>query len=117
MKKGRIIDISVVTIIILVLIAITVPTFIKSRNASCQNGCINNLRMIDSAKEQWALANHKTNGEEVVILRANEYIKGNTTPICPENGAYKYNVIGKNPECSGVTSNKFGPVIPHKLPE
>lgn len=69
-----------------------------------KNRCINNLRMIDSAKEQSALANKwgagmgcdKAGAKSIV----NTYIKGNTTPECTAGGTYKYNPIGENPECS-----------------
>jgi hypothetical protein len=101
----------------LVCLAIAIPSFIKARNVCAQNACINNLRCIDSAKEQWALASQKTNGEEVVIAEINRYLKGNTAPVCPQGGTYTYNVIGKNPECSGVSKMKGGPAIPHRLPE
>jgi competence protein ComGC len=38
------------------LAAIAIPSFIKARNTAQMNGCINNMRMIDAGKEQWALA-------------------------------------------------------------
>ena len=56
--------------------------------------------MIDAGKQQWALANHKTNGDAVVVSGVNEYIKGNTTPVCPAGGQYTYNPIGSLPVCS-----------------
>jgi hypothetical protein len=62
--------------------------------------CVNNLRQIDAAKEQWAMANSKTNGQAVVISEVNAYIKGNTTPRCPAGGRYTYNAVGVNPVCS-----------------
>lgn len=65
-----------------------------------QQSCMNNLRIIDAGKEQWAMVSRKTNGQPVVISGVNEYIKGNTTPVCPEGGTYSYNVIGSNPNCS-----------------
>ena len=66
---------------------------------SRKNACINNMRMIDSAKEQWALANRRASGDEPVIDQVNEYIKGNRTPICGAGGKYTYHVIGENPTC------------------
>jgi hypothetical protein len=94
-----------------VLAAFVLPCFIKSRNFTAPNGCINNLRMIDSAKESWALAKQKTNGEDVVTSEVNAYIRGNTTPVCPAGGTYSYNVVGSNPTCT-ITN----PTI-HRLPE
>ena len=65
-----------------------------------RNACINNLRQIDSGKEQWALANRIGDNEQADISGVNEYIKGNRTPICPAGGTYTYNAMGADPECS-----------------
>jgi len=48
------ITLSVIGIIAVVLLAIALPSFIKARNTSAQQACINNLRQIDAGKEQWA---------------------------------------------------------------
>jgi hypothetical protein len=37
------------------LAAIAIPNFIRARTTSQTNVCIDNLRMIDAAKQQWAL--------------------------------------------------------------
>jgi hypothetical protein len=87
-------------IFILLLASVALPSFIKPRNYVCQPACINNLRIIAAAKEEWARVEGKTNGEEVVIAEVNHYIRGNTTPQCPGGGSYTYNVMGRNPTCS-----------------
>jgi len=80
--------------------AITIPAFVKARDTSMQNACVNNMRFIDSAKEQWALENAREDGAIVDTDGVNQYIKGQTTPICPKGGRYDYHVIGDDPECS-----------------
>jgi len=65
-----------------------------------RNACINNLRMLDAAKEQWALATGQNEGATVNVREVNEYIRGNTTPTCPAGGTYTYNTIGADPQCS-----------------
>jgi len=72
-----------------------------------RNRCINNLRQIDSAKEQSALANKWADGDFAVIPVIVQYIKGSALPVCPSGGKYDVGVIGKNPKCS---------VPGHKLP-
>lgn len=80
--------------------AIAVPAFVQARNTARANDCINNMRVIDSAKEQWALANAINGGAEVDVAGVNEYIKGCTTPMCPVQGVYTYDVTGRDPACS-----------------
>ena len=80
--------------------AIAIPSFVKARSASQSSVCINNLRQIEAAKEQWALEKGKVNGDEVYLLGILEYIKGGRLPVCPQGGTYKLNRIGQPPECS-----------------
>jgi prepilin-type N-terminal cleavage/methylation domain-containing protein len=94
------VEIMIVVAIIGLLAAIAIPSFVKARATSQQNACINNLRQIDSAKEQWALAEKQVNGATVITGEANDYIKGDTTPTCPAGGTYTYNIVGTNPACS-----------------
>jgi prepilin-type N-terminal cleavage/methylation domain-containing protein len=103
------VEIMIVVAIIGLLAAIAIPSFVKARNTSQQNACINNLRQIDAGKEQWAMAAKKTDGDTVVTESVNDYIKGQTTPRCPGGGTYHYLAIGTNPDCtvSAPTSHNF----------
>lgn len=103
MKKKQgftLVEIMIVVAIIGLLAAIAIPSFVKARNTSRQNACINNLRQIDGAKEQLALEQNLTQGETPVDTQVNEYIKGGDTPDCPSGGDYTYNEIGTNPVCN-----------------
>jgi len=57
-KRGfTLIEIMIVVAIIGLLAAIAIPNFVHARSTSQQNACINNLRQIDGAKQEWALEN------------------------------------------------------------
>jgi prepilin-type N-terminal cleavage/methylation domain-containing protein len=49
------VEIMIVVAIIGLLAAIAVPNLVRSRATSQTNVCIDNLRMLDAAKQQWAL--------------------------------------------------------------
>jgi prepilin-type N-terminal cleavage/methylation domain-containing protein len=51
------VEIMIVVAIIGLLAAIAIPNFVRARKTSQTNACINNLRQIDAAKQQWALEN------------------------------------------------------------
>jgi len=107
------VEIMIVVAIIGLLAAIAIPSFMKARTTSQQNACINNLRQIDSGKEQAALELRWTNGSVVVVSNVNAYIKGmagsTNTPTCPAGGAYTYNNIGSNPTCNVTGHVLAGP--------
>lgn len=66
---------------------------------SIRNACINNLRQIDGAIEQWALDKniHATN--QVVEAEVAAYIK-HGMPTCPGGGKYTIGKVNEPPRCS-----------------
>ena len=49
------VEIMIVVAIIGLLAAIAIPNYVHARTTTQINACINNLRQIDGAKQQWAL--------------------------------------------------------------
>lgn len=82
------------------LAAIAVPSFVKAKETSERNFCINNLRMIDAAKEQRAMESAMDYGTEVAPEQLTDYLRGGAMPACPKGGTYTINPIGTDPECS-----------------
>ena len=78
----------------------TLPNYMKASVTPCKNACINNLRQIDGAKEQYALEHQLEAGSAVTPQQIGEYIKGGVVPDCPGNGKYTIGVVGEEPRCS-----------------
>lgn len=99
-KQGfTLIEIMIVVLIIGMLAAIAIPSFMKARENSRTNACINNLRQIDAAKEQWAMVENKADTDAIVESEVNEYIKAGA-PDCPAGGTYTYGAVGATPTCN-----------------
>ncbi len=100
-KQGfTLIEIMVVVAIVGLLAGIAIPGFVRARTTSEKNSCLNNLRDIDGAKQQWALENNKVNGDSPGNTDLTPYMKGNLMPDCPSGGNYTLGNVGILPTCS-----------------
>jgi len=72
------------------------------QNATAASTCINNLRIIDGAKQQWALENNKTGNDVPQPQDILRYIPNSNGifPQCPSGGRYTLNAVNKAPTCS-----------------
>jgi hypothetical protein len=93
------------------------PNFISNGHHQPQFICINNLRQIDGAINEWALEKGKTNGAVVVENEIKAFIKlgpDGQLPKCPLGGKYVFGKIGIYPQ---VTCSLGTNVVPaHVLP-
>jgi len=65
-----------------------------------RNNCINNLRQIDGAKQQWAL---EKNQQLDAIPRMRDllpYLMDEVFPVCPDEGTYIIHSVEEFPTCS-----------------
>jgi prepilin-type N-terminal cleavage/methylation domain-containing protein len=110
------VEIMIVVAIIGLLAAIAIPNFVKARATAQANGCINNLRQIDAAANQFALEQHKRTGDPINFPSdLTPYIKLNAAgsiPGCPAGGVYSDNVVGNSPTCSLGNTVTPGHVLP-----
>jgi prepilin-type N-terminal cleavage/methylation domain-containing protein len=99
-KAGfTLVEIMIVVAIIGLLAAIAIPNFVKARTTAQSNACINNLRQIDGAKEQWALETRAAPGATVEEGDVEDYIK-NGMPTCPARGEYTVGDLDVDPSCN-----------------
>jgi len=118
-KAGfTLVEIMIVVAIIGLLAAIAIPNFVKARAQSQLNACVNNLRQIDAAANQFALEKGKSTGYTFSYpTDLTPYIKLNSAssiPPCPAGGTYSMAVLGTMPQesCSQSTLT----ATPHVLP-
>jgi general secretion pathway protein G len=112
------VEIMIVVAIIGLLAAIAIPNFVKARATSQQNACINNMRQIDAAVNEWALETGQQSGASVSFpTDLSPYIKLNANssiPGCPAGGTYTVAAVGTSPQVTCSLSTL--PNQPHILP-
>ena len=62
------------------------------------NSCINNLRQLDGAAEQWRIEYNRATNAVPTFAQAYPYFK--SPPVCPSGGTYSYNTNSGLPICS-----------------
>ena len=73
------------------LLAIAIPAFMKARTETQRMMCASNMRIIDSARQQWALETGKTSEEPIPAAELEQRLPGGTMPVCPNGGEYEVN--------------------------
>ena len=102
-KRGgfTLVEIMIVVAIIALLAAIAVPGFLRSRKRSQASKILNDLRMIDSAVDQYAIETTKKTDDPVAVSDWTNYVKKDTNLY----------VTGKD-----LFGNDYGPQTVDKLP-
>lgn len=81
----------------------TPPASVETQAESERNQCMNNLRMIYAAKQEWALENNKTADAVPTAQDIAPYIKldaNGNIPGCPSGGTYTIGAVDEPPSCS-----------------
>ena len=100
-RAFTLVEIMIVVSIIALLAAIAVPGFMRARKRSQASRIINDLRLIDSALDQYAIEHDKKTGDPVAVSDWTNYLK---------KGINLY-VTGND-----VFGNGFGPQTVDSLP-
>jgi prepilin-type N-terminal cleavage/methylation domain-containing protein len=72
------VEIMIVVAIIALLAAIAVPGFLRARKRAQASRILNDLRLIDSAVDQYAIENSKVTGTIVPTAAWTQYMKANS---------------------------------------
>src|ERR1043165_869686 len=87
-----------IILILFVLYSLLMPNFVRG-GPSKAGGCINNLRQIDGATQQWALDNKRKPETNVAWNDITPYLKLELT--CPQGGKYTIGpTVSNAPTCS-----------------
>jgi len=91
----------VVIAIVGILAAIAIPSFIKARETAQLNGCIHNMKTIETAKETTAAAHQYRAGADIPSAELSQSLKRDLKSLaCPGGGSYTVNPVGQDPACS-----------------
>jgi prepilin-type N-terminal cleavage/methylation domain-containing protein len=95
------VEIMIVVAIIALLAAIAVPGFLRARKRSQATRILNDLRLIDSAVDQYAIETNKASGSSVGVADWTNYMK---------KGSVLFNTA------SDIFGNSYGPQTVDSLP-
>src|SRR3979490_629091 len=102
-QKGfTLVEIMIVVAIIALLAAIAVPGFLRARKRSQASRILNDLRIIDSAVDQYAIETNRTTGATVAVTDWTNYLK---------KGSLLYN------SGNSILGTAYGPQVVDTIPQ
>ena len=108
------VEIMIVVAIIALLAAIAVPGFLRARKRSQATRILNDLRMIDSAVDQYAIETNKSSGSTVAVADWTNYMKKNSMLFNTGNdlfgNAYGPQTVDTLPKCPANAWNTLSDV-------
>ena len=120
-KHGRfaftLVEIMIVVAIIALLAAIAIPNLMRAKTSANTNACIDNLRLIDAAKQQWALETGATGTTVPATSNIQPYLgRGNgELPVCPLDTQQQFSSSYIMNNCQTSPTCQISPAV-HVLP-
>jgi len=108
------VEIMIVVAIIALLAAIAVPGFLRARKRSQASRIINDLRLIDSAVDQYAIETNKKSGDSVAVTDWTNYLKKGTNLFSSGNdilnNPYGIQTVDSLPKVNTTSRNSLSDV-------
>jgi Domain of unknown function (DUF4190) len=89
--------------LMVLLLPVAIPNFVKARQTSMKNMCKVNLRIIDAAKQQWVQEHPDKKDSVPSPTELDQYLKnpgGFSSLKCPAGGTYDIKAATAAPTCS-----------------
>lgn len=100
-RAFTLIEMMIVVLILGILLAVAVPSWIKARESSRRTSCLSNLKKIEEAKEIFIVEAKLDAGDAIAEDDLfPTYIKGSGFPECPESGDYAIGEVGEAVSCT-----------------
>ena len=94
------VEIMIVVAIIALLAVIAIPNFLKARNSARVKACMSNLRVMNTAKTQWAFDYKQATSARPLSTDIAPYLRDERLPDCPADGTYRIRSLSRQPNCS-----------------
>jgi prepilin-type N-terminal cleavage/methylation domain-containing protein len=105
------VEIMITVAIIGLLAAMAIPGFARARETSQLNAIISNIRIIEGAKDYWALENKKGTGDVPDATDLQPYVKNRLLPTPVAGETYNINPVGTTADAK--TPVKLGTYPPN----
>ena len=109
------VEIMIVVAIIALLAAIAVPGFLRARKRSQASRIINDLRLIDSAVDQYAIENNKATGATLTVPDWTKYLKAGTNLYLTANdilgNSYGNQTVDSLPHVPSASKTSLSDVV------
>jgi prepilin-type N-terminal cleavage/methylation domain-containing protein len=108
------VEIMIVVAVIALLAAIAVPSFLRARKRSQASRILNDLRMIDSAVDQYAIETGKQSGAPIAVSDWTNYVKKDTSIYATGadlfGNTYGAQTVDSMPKCPASAWNSLSDV-------
>jgi hypothetical protein len=95
------VQIGFMVILLPLMAAIAIPSFVKARDAAQAAICVSNMSQIEAAKQMAAMEHEHREGAVIPEAQLIEYVNAELSSlVCPREGTYTVNPVGTDPECS-----------------